>query len=43
MLLDIRKVDLSRNLLSSWDDVIDIADQLKDLEVLNLRYELLVA
>uniref|UniRef100_A0A8C4KU01 Tubulin-specific chaperone E n=1 Tax=Equus asinus TaxID=9793 RepID=A0A8C4KU01_EQUAS len=32
----IRKVDLSRNLLSSWDDVIDIADQLKDLEVLNL-------
>ncbi|XP_058398966.1 tubulin-specific chaperone E isoform X2 [Diceros bicornis minor] len=33
---NIRKVDLSRNLLSSWDDVIDIADQLKNLEVLNL-------
>ncbi|XP_047557381.1 tubulin-specific chaperone E isoform X2 [Lutra lutra] len=33
---DIRKVDLSRNLLSSWDEVLDIADQLKHLEVLNL-------
>ncbi|XP_044943213.1 tubulin-specific chaperone E isoform X4 [Mustela putorius furo] len=32
----IRKVDLSRNLLSSWDEVLDIADQLKHLEVLNL-------
>ncbi|XP_044095258.1 tubulin-specific chaperone E isoform X1 [Neovison vison] len=33
---NIRKVDLSRNLLSSWDEVLDIADQLKHLEVLNL-------
>ncbi|XP_077607853.1 tubulin-specific chaperone E isoform X2 [Crocuta crocuta] len=32
----IRKVDLSRNLLSSWDEVLDIADQLKHLEFLNL-------
>ncbi|XP_075388310.1 tubulin-specific chaperone E isoform X1 [Tenrec ecaudatus] len=33
---NIRKVDLSRNLLSSWDEVIHIADQLKQLDVLNL-------
>ncbi|XP_034864387.1 tubulin-specific chaperone E isoform X3 [Mirounga leonina] len=33
---NIRKADLSRNLLSSWDEVLDIADQLKHLEVLNL-------
>nr|XP_060497088.1 tubulin-specific chaperone E [Panthera onca] len=33
---DIRRVDLSRNLLSSWDEVLSIADQLKHLEVLNL-------
>ncbi|XP_045639678.1 tubulin-specific chaperone E isoform X2 [Ursus americanus] len=33
---NIRKVDLSRNLLSSWDEVLDIADQLGHLEVLNL-------
>lgn len=39
MHLDIRSIDLSKNLLSSWDDVIAIADQLKHLEVLNLRYE----
>ncbi|XP_037593741.1 tubulin-specific chaperone E [Cebus imitator] len=40
---NIRNVDLSKNLLSSWDEVIHIADQLRHLEVLNLRYELLVA
>uniref|UniRef100_A0A2K5PZY6 Tubulin-specific chaperone E n=1 Tax=Cebus imitator TaxID=2715852 RepID=A0A2K5PZY6_CEBIM len=39
---NIRNVDLSKNLLSSWDEVIHIADQLRHLEVLNLRYELLV-
>ncbi|XP_020930054.1 tubulin-specific chaperone E isoform X1 [Sus scrofa] len=33
---NIRSIDLSKNLLSSWDDVIAIADQLKHLEVLNL-------
>ncbi|XP_075851595.1 tubulin-specific chaperone E isoform X2 [Microcebus murinus] len=33
---NIRKVDLSKNLLSSWDEVIHIADQLRHLEVLNL-------
>ncbi|KAM9613342.1 tubulin-specific chaperone E isoform 3-T4 [Trichechus inunguis] len=33
---NIRKLDLSRNLLSSWDEVILIADQLKHLDVLNL-------
>ncbi|XP_037677432.1 tubulin-specific chaperone E isoform X1 [Choloepus didactylus] len=33
---NIRKIDLSKNLLSSWDEVIHIADQLKHLEVLNL-------
>ncbi|KAF6274812.1 tubulin folding cofactor E [Rhinolophus ferrumequinum] len=33
---NIRNVDVSRNLLSSWDEVIDIADQLTHLEVLNL-------
>ncbi|KAI2521906.1 tubulin folding cofactor E, partial [Homo sapiens] len=33
---DIRKVDLSKNLLSSWDEVIHIADQLRHLEVLNV-------
>uniref|UniRef100_A0A667I316 Tubulin-specific chaperone E n=1 Tax=Lynx canadensis TaxID=61383 RepID=A0A667I316_LYNCA len=33
---NIRRVDLSRNLLSSWDEVLSIADQLKHLEVLNL-------
>ncbi|KAM5206184.1 tubulin-specific chaperone E isoform 1-T2 [Hipposideros larvatus] len=33
---NIRNVDLSRNLLSSWDEVTDIADQLAHLEVLNL-------
>ncbi|XP_014936199.1 tubulin-specific chaperone E isoform X2 [Acinonyx jubatus] len=33
---NIRRVDLSRNLLSSWDEVLNIADQLKHLEVLNL-------
>lgn len=36
MLLDIRNLDLSKNLLSLWDDVTDIADQLRHLEVLNL-------
>ncbi|XP_011791147.1 PREDICTED: tubulin-specific chaperone E [Colobus angolensis palliatus] len=34
--VDIRRVDLSKNLLSSWDEVIHIADQLTHLEVLNL-------
>ncbi|KAF3823864.1 hypothetical protein GH733_006868, partial [Mirounga leonina] len=34
--LNLTKADLSRNLLSSWDEVLDIADQLKHLEVLNL-------
>ncbi|XP_039320233.2 tubulin-specific chaperone E isoform X1 [Saimiri boliviensis] len=33
---NIRNVDLSKNLLSSWDEVIHIADQLRHLEVLNL-------
>ncbi|KAM8813672.1 tubulin-specific chaperone E isoform 4-T4 [Rhynchonycteris naso] len=33
----IRDVDLSKNLLSVWDEVTDIADQLRCLEVLNLR------
>ncbi|XP_054415385.1 tubulin-specific chaperone E isoform X4 [Pongo abelii] len=33
---NIRKVDLSKNLLSSWDEVIHIADQLRHLEVLNV-------
>ncbi|XP_006895442.1 PREDICTED: tubulin-specific chaperone E [Elephantulus edwardii] len=33
---NIRKVDLSRNLLSSWDEMIRIADQLKQLDFLNL-------
>ncbi|XP_043452194.1 tubulin-specific chaperone E isoform X2 [Prionailurus viverrinus] len=33
---NIRRVDLSRNLLSSWDEVLSIADQLQHLEVLNL-------
>lgn len=33
---NIRSIDLSKNLLSSWEEVIDIADQLKHLEVLNL-------
>ncbi|XP_055459926.1 tubulin-specific chaperone E isoform X2 [Psammomys obesus] len=33
---NIRVVDLSKNLLSTWDEVIAIAEQLKDLEVLNL-------
>ncbi|XP_021574185.1 LOW QUALITY PROTEIN: tubulin-specific chaperone E-like [Carlito syrichta] len=33
---NIREIDLSRNLLSSWDEVTRIADQLKHLEVLNL-------
>ena len=43
MHLDIRSIDLSKNLLSSWEEVTDIANQLKHLEVLNLRYELVVA
>ncbi|XP_057361722.1 tubulin-specific chaperone E isoform X3 [Manis pentadactyla] len=38
---NIRKADLSKNLLSSWDEVIAIADQLKYLEVLNLSENLL--
>ncbi|XP_007170829.1 tubulin-specific chaperone E isoform X1 [Balaenoptera acutorostrata] len=33
---NLRSIDLSKNLLSSWDEVVDIADQLKHLEVLNL-------
>ncbi|XP_069427681.1 tubulin-specific chaperone E isoform X2 [Ovis canadensis] len=33
---NIRSIDLSKNLLSSWEEVIDIANQLKHLEVLNL-------
>ncbi|ELK05100.1 tubulin-specific chaperone E [Pteropus alecto] len=33
---NIRNLDLSKNLLSLWDDVTDIADQLGHLEVLNL-------
>ncbi|XP_022408853.1 tubulin-specific chaperone E isoform X1 [Delphinapterus leucas] len=33
---NVRSIDLSKNLLSSWDEVVDIADQLKHLEVLNL-------
>ncbi|XP_077024509.1 tubulin-specific chaperone E isoform X2 [Tamandua tetradactyla] len=33
---NIREIDLSKNLLSSWDEVIHIADQLKHLEVLDL-------
>ncbi|XP_023405064.1 tubulin-specific chaperone E [Loxodonta africana] len=33
---NIRKLDLSRNLLSSWDEVIRMGDQLKHLDVLNL-------
>lgn len=33
---NIRVVDLSKNLLSTWDEVIAIAEQLKDLEGLNL-------
>ncbi|ELW68125.1 Tubulin-specific chaperone E [Tupaia chinensis] len=34
--VDIRKVDLSRNLLPSWGEVVHIAEQLKHLQVLNL-------
>ncbi|KAG8516628.1 Tubulin-specific chaperone E, partial [Galemys pyrenaicus] len=34
---NIREVNLSKNLLSSWDEVIHIADQLEHLETLNLR------
>ncbi|XP_010620278.1 tubulin-specific chaperone E isoform X2 [Fukomys damarensis] len=34
---NIRVLDLSKNLLSSWDEVICIALQLKHLEILNLR------
>ncbi|XP_020028940.2 tubulin-specific chaperone E isoform X2 [Castor canadensis] len=33
---NIRELDLSQNLLSSWDEVIHISSQLKFLEVLNL-------
>ncbi|XP_072827098.1 tubulin-specific chaperone E isoform X4 [Vicugna pacos] len=33
---NIRSIDLSKNLLSSWDEVVAIADQLRRLEVLNL-------
>ncbi|XP_027626642.1 tubulin-specific chaperone E isoform X2 [Tupaia chinensis] len=33
---NIRKVDLSRNLLPSWGEVVHIAEQLKHLQVLNL-------
>ncbi|XP_004640892.2 tubulin-specific chaperone E isoform X1 [Octodon degus] len=33
---NIREIDLSKNLLSSWDEVICIANQLKHLEALNL-------
>uniref|UniRef100_H0WW96 Tubulin-specific chaperone E n=2 Tax=Otolemur garnettii TaxID=30611 RepID=H0WW96_OTOGA len=33
---NIRKVDLSKNLLSSWDEVVNITDELRCLEVLNL-------
>uniref|UniRef100_A0A8C6WBD7 Tubulin-specific chaperone E n=2 Tax=Nannospalax galili TaxID=1026970 RepID=A0A8C6WBD7_NANGA len=33
---NIRVVDLSKNLLSSWDEVILIADELRDLETLSL-------
>ncbi|XP_074079078.1 tubulin-specific chaperone E isoform X2 [Macrotis lagotis] len=33
---NIRKIDLSKNLLSSWNEVTFIADQLKCLEVLDL-------
>ncbi|KAM4813897.1 tubulin-specific chaperone E isoform X1 [Urocitellus parryii] len=33
---NITRVDVSKNLLSSWDEVIRIADQLKNLVVLNL-------
>ncbi|KAF4018775.1 hypothetical protein G4228_010906 [Cervus hanglu yarkandensis] len=33
---NIRSIDLSKNLLSSWEEVTDIANQLKHLEVLNL-------
>lgn len=33
---NIRVVDLSKNLLSTWDEVILIAEQLKDLEALDL-------
>lgn len=36
MLLDIINVDLSRNLLSTWDDVIRIADELPHLQSVNL-------
>lgn len=38
MHLDIRVVNLSKNLLSTWDEVVLIAEQLKDLEALDLRY-----
>ncbi|XP_035871990.1 tubulin-specific chaperone E isoform X1 [Phyllostomus discolor] len=34
---NVREVDLSANLLSAWGEVVDIADQLRHLEVLNLR------
>ncbi|KAM6218820.1 tubulin-specific chaperone E [Rhynchocyon petersi] len=33
---NIRKVDLSRNLLSSWEEVMGIADQLAHLDILDL-------
>lgn len=37
MLLDISGVNLSQNLLSAWEEVTAIAEQLRHLEVLDLR------
>ena len=34
---NVKGVDLSISLLLAWDEVVDIADQLRHLEVLNLR------
>ncbi|MBZ3881678.1 Tubulin-specific chaperone E [Sciurus carolinensis] len=39
---NITRVDVSKNLLASWDEVIRIADQLENLVVLNLRLEQLI-
>jgi hypothetical protein len=35
--LDIRRLDLSRNLLSSWEEVVKISEELKNLESLTLQ------
>ncbi|POI29921.1 hypothetical protein CIB84_006332 [Bambusicola thoracicus] len=38
LLEDIRHIDLSKNLVSYWDTVIDIASQVPNLETLDIRF-----